>query len=373
MDRNGRAVVLTEPYGHFLVKEYPKPEPKEGTMLIQQEMCGVCGTDVHIYKGQLPGIRYPIVLGHEIVGKIEKLGEGIKKDIVGNFVTEGDRVILIPGLSCGKCYMCKVLKEPGNCLNEASYGFFGPADDEPHFLGGYADYIYMAHPNSDFLKTSLPPEIAVLVEPFSIGIRCAEKAELKAGDIVVIQGAGAIGLFTLIAAKESGASKTIVIGGPKRRLELAREFGADTTIDINEVRDSQERIKIVKKLTTLELGADVVFECTGVPAAVPEGIEMVRPCGRFIEAGHFTDNGTCQINPYSHIVRKSLTIASVYGSEVRHFVRALSILDTHNYPFEKIVSHVLPLERVMDAMNAMMSGYRLDGEEVIKIAISSLV
>lgn len=371
MERLGKASVLDKPNGKFVIRKYPIPKPKKETLLLRQVLCGVCGTDVHVYNGHLSGLSYPIILGHEIVGKVEELGEGVNVDTIGRPLSEKDLIILVPGLYCGKCYMCRILKEPGNCLNEAGYGFMGPADKEPYFLGGFGEYVYVAYPNSDFLKTNLPPKIAVLLEPLSIGINCAEKGGIKTGDIVVIQGSGAIGLFALVSAKESGASKVIVIGGPKKRLDLAKRLGANVTIDINEIRDPKERVSMVKSETSMGLGADVVIECTGIPATVPEGLEMVRPCGRFVEAGHYTDNGTCAINPHLHLLRKSMTITSVYGSELSHFVRGLSLLESRKYPFEEIISHILPLERVMDAIKAMLSGYKLDGEEVIKIAIAA--
>ena len=372
MKKTARAVVLNKPNGQFSVREYAVPAPQSCTVLIKQEMSGICGSDAHIYQGHLPGLTYPIILGHEIAGRIDRLGEGISCDILGKPVSEGDRVILIPNIMCGKCYYCKILKEPTNCLSEVDYGItMGPADKEPYFNGGFADYIYAASPKAEFLKTNLPAKIAVLLEPFTMGLRCAEKAKVNPEETVVIQGSGAVGLFTLIAAKERGASKTIIIGGPKERLELAKEFGADVAIDISDIHDPKERVKMVKEQTFREFGADVVVECTGIPAAVPEGMDMLRPFGRFVEVGHFTDNGTCEINPYLHLVRKQITVVPVYGSETGHFVKGLPILESRKYPFERIVSHTLPLERVMDGIKAIMTGYKLDGRDVIKIAVSS--
>ncbi|HYW00036.1 MAG TPA: zinc-binding dehydrogenase [Candidatus Acidoferrum sp.] len=371
ISRTGKAVVLDKPNGQFFIKNYPVPEPQKGTLLIKQEMCGICGSDAHMYRGDVPDLPFPMILGHEIAGRIDKLGEGISTDIVGKHVSEGDRIVLIPALLCGKCYYCKILKEPTSCLNELDYGFMGPADKEPYFQGGYAEYIYAASPLVEFLKTDLPSKIASLLEPFTMGIRCAERARMGPGDTVVIQGSGPIGLFNLIAAKESNVIRTIVIGGPKQRLALAKKLGADVVIDISEMTNPQERVKMVKEQTPNGLGADVVVECTGFPAAVPEGIDMLRRLGTYVEVGHFSDNGTCQINPYFHLVQKQATIISVFGSETRHFVKGLPILESGKYPFEDFVSHVLPLEKVMDGIRAITTGYKINGEDVVKIGVSS--
>ena len=325
ISRIGKAVVLDKPNGKFLIKDYPVPEPQKGTLLIKQEMCGICASDTHMYKGDIPGLPFPMIIGHEITGRIDKLGEGINSDIVGKRVNEGDRIVLIPALLCGKCYYCKILKEPTSCLNELDYGFMGPADVEPYFQGGYAEYIYAASPLTEFLKTSLSAKIACLLEPFTMGLRCAELANMGPNDTIVIQGSGPIGLFNLVAAKESNVKRTIIIGGPKQRLALAKKLGADVIIDINDVINPQERVKMVREQTAHGLGADVVVECTGIPAAVPEGIEMLRRLGTYVEVGHFSDNGTCQINPYFHLVQKQAKILSVFGSETRHFVQGLPI------------------------------------------------
>ena len=239
----------------------------------------------------------------------------------------------------------------------------------PHFQGGYAEYVYVNHPASTFLKMQVKPEIAVLLEPFTVGIHGVDKAKLSVGDTAVIQGCGAIGLFNLVAAKETGAHKTIVIGAPESRLELAKEFGADLTINIEEVTDPKERIEMVKSETALDYGADVVFECTGFPNAVPEGIEMVRRGGTYVVAGHFTDVGDVPLNPFRHFTNKQINLVGIWGDDTGHFVRGRPIIESGKYPFEKIISHKLPLERVKDALDALSTNYRLDGDEVGKIAI----
>lgn len=371
MARTGRVAILDKPEGTFTIEEKPLPEIKAGEILVKQERAGVCGTCVHMYHGHLPGIKYPIILGHEIVGIIDTLGEGVKTDLMGEPIQEGDRVYVLPAIRCGKCYFCSVLGMPNLCNGGGAYGVKPLSEDPLYFTGGYADYVYLSHPLSKVLKMNADPDTAVLLEPFSIGIHALDRVKMKTGSVAVIQGAGAIGLFTLIAAKEMGAFKTIVIGAPASRLELAKTYGADVTIDIEQVRDPAERIAMVKKETPGGYGADVVFECAGVPAAVPEGIDMLRRGGDYVVAGHFTDVGDVPLNPFTHFTNKHINLVGVWGGKLPYFVQGKPLLESGKYPFAEMVSHILPLDRLGDVMRAISTDYRLDGKEVRKIVIAS--
>src|SRR3954454_9427578 len=241
MPRTGRAVVMVGE--RFELREYPVPEPAPGTVLLRQELSGICGTDVHNWKHQrLDG---EIGLGHENVGIVEAVGAGVSSDYLGRSLAVGDRVVFAPGT-------------PGG-----AYGF-QRADEEPPFRGGFADYIYLWHPETLILKTGMPADVAVLPEPFSVGVHGVSRSGLQFGDTVVIQGTGALGLMTLVAARSRGAGRIVVVGGPSGRLELARRLGADHGIDISEVSDPAERTRMVLAETANGDGADAVFECAGV-------------------------------------------------------------------------------------------------------------
>ena len=144
MERVGRAVIA---HGQdFEIREYPVPEPEPGTILLRQELSGLCGTDLHNWQN---GIEGEMLLGHESVGVIDSIGEGVTTDFIGNPIHEGDRVIFTPGTSHG------------------AYGFQSNPDQPPHFRGGFADYIYLCYPDTRLIKTDAPPKVAVLIEPFS--------------------------------------------------------------------------------------------------------------------------------------------------------------------------------------------------------------
>ncbi len=348
MARTGRVVVA---HGQtFEIREYPVPDPEPGAVLLKQELAGICGTDLHNWQN---GIQGEVVLGHENVGIIEAIGAGVTTDYVGRPIEEGDRVIFAPGTPKG------------------AYGFFTNPDEPPHFTGGFGDYIYLGVPGTAFLKTDAPPEVAVLTEPFTIGVHAVMRARMELGDTVVVQGSGAIGLVTLVCAKLSGAARIIVVGGPPARLALAKRLGADVTIDVGEVPNAADRIEQVLSHTPRREGADVVFECAGFLPATPEGLRYVRRNGTFVEVGHFVDMGTVELNINQLMMRKNLRFEAIWGSRAEHFVRGLPLLEKMEFPYGEMVSHVLPLERVRDGFEALNGTYRLDGETVIKIAVGS--
>ena len=346
MGRTGRAVIAQGQ--DFEVREYPVPDPEPDTVLLRQELAGICGTDLHNWQ---KGFDEEILLGHENVGVVEEIGKGIKTDYVGNPIREGDRVIFAPGTDYG------------------AYGFQYNPDQPPHFRGGFADYIYLSYPHTCFIKTDVLPEVAVLTEPFTIGVHAVMRANLKIGDTVVVQGSGAIGLVTLVCAKVSGAAKLIMVGGPAERLELASRMGADVTVDIEKVTSVAERTELVKSHTPKNAGADVVFECAGFLPAIPEGLGYVRHSGTFCEVGHFVDIGSIDFNPNQLLMVNNVRLEAIWGSRDEHFVRGLPILEKNEFPFADMVSHKLPLSRVREGFDALDGTYRLGDETVIKIAV----
>ncbi|MEZ4861620.1 MAG: zinc-binding dehydrogenase [Caldilineaceae bacterium] len=345
MARTGRAVVT---HGQeFDVEEFVVPDPAPNTILLRQELAGICGTDLHNWQ---KGISPATFMGHEAVGVIEALGAGVTTDYLGNPIKEGDRLVFHP-------------RNSGD-----AYGFRGI--DEP-FTGGFADYIYLSGAGSCYIRSEAPPAVGVLAEPFTVGVHAVMRGNVQLGDTVIVQGSGAIGLMTLACAKLSGAARIIVIGGPAPRLELAKRLGAHVVIDIESVRDAEERKALVLSHTPRGQGADVVFECAGFLPAFPEGLGYVKEDGTFVEVGHFVDIGTVPINPNVHFLRPNLRLEGIWGSRHHHFVRAVALLENNELPFADMVSHVLPLEQTLAGFEALNGSYRLGDEVVIKIAIGA--
>jgi L-iditol 2-dehydrogenase len=304
-----------------------------------------------LWKGELP-ISLPVILGHETVGRIEQLGDGLEQDWRGQPLQPGDRVTWNSSTSCGRCFYFAEKQQPTRCPQRRAYGIGYRCDQPPHLLGGYAEFHYLRPRTNIFkLPADLPTEAV-------IGAGCAlitaihgiERTGIAWRDSVVVQGAGPVGIAALAVAKSAGAGQVIVVGGPKHRLELARRFGADHTLDLDEAREPAGRVESVRKLTG-GYGADVVLECVGNPSAVVEGMEMCRDGGKYLVMGHYCDAGTVAFNPQV-ITRKQLQVFGSWSSEPRHLRAAIEFLrrTPAQFPFSSMVTHRFPLERANEAL-----------------------
>jgi len=367
-----RAVVLDKPLGTFTMAEFRLPEPEPDTVLLRMELSGCCATDAHTYLGQWKE-TFPIVLGHENVGVVEALGPGGQQDFLGRELRVGDRVFARP-VWCGQCYECRALRLTRRCRNRAA-GFGGArVDGVRPFSGGYGEHLYLNTPLTTFmLKMDVPASVAVLSEPLGVAATAVRRAQPKLGDTVVVQGSGAIGLLTLGLAKLAGATRAIVVGAPRERLEVARAFGADVAINIDDVRSPDDRTRAVLAETPGGIGADVVYGCVGLAPAWIEGISYLRDGGgRFIEVGLASDTGDVAFNPCTQLVAKNATFIGVLGLETLHdAVVAGRVMEKGALPLDRVVSHQLPLERVGDAIAALNSDYRVDGRTALKISIAA--
>jgi threonine dehydrogenase-like Zn-dependent dehydrogenase len=225
-------------------------------------------------------------------------------------------------------------------------------------MGGFAEYEYVV-PRTEVVK--IPEE---LTDEEAIGVGCAFRTIVAAyerlggidiQDDVLIQGAGPVGLYALAQAIESGARKTIVVGAPKARLDLAKRWGADYVINIDEVTDPSKRKDQILELTSGR-GPDIVVECTGVPAAFSEGVEIIRKGGRYLVIGQVSE-ATTAFAP-SSIVFKSLDIIGTLSATIPHYYKALQFVKNKRakYPFAEIVSNKYSLEQVNEALAAMKAG-----------------
>ncbi len=320
-----RAAVLEQFEKPLVLREFPEPtELAPGEALVRVEIAGICGTDVHLWLGQLP-IPLPVILGHESAGRIERTG-GPLLDWRGQALHAGDRVTWASSISCGTCFYCRMKAQPTRCVMRKAYGISYSAAEAPHLRGGYAEKILLRAGTAIFkIPESLPSEAV-------IGAGCAlttalhglERAPVTRGDITVIQGAGPVGLAALAVARESGASKIIMVGGPAHRLRIARNFGADVTIDIAEQSSAADRVAAVLSETG-GYGADTVIECVGIPEAVNEGMDYCRDGAQFLVLGQYANAGNISFNPHT-ITRKQLRLTGSWGFEPRHVNAALELL-----------------------------------------------
>ena len=352
---NSLAAVLISPGKPLELRHIPVPKLGPRNVLIKTSVTGICGTDVHYWKGDFP-LTYPVILGHESIGRISEIGDEIKTDSVGNQVRKGDRVFWVNSIPCGKCYYCAVEKDPTACMNRRAYGNLWCCNEFPYLVGGYSEYVYLTEDVS-FVKLpeSLEEREAIA---FGCGGPCIIKAVeyvggIRQGDKVVVQGSGPVGLYAILLAKLSGASEIISIGGPSHRLQVARKLGATRTIDIFEKRDPAERLKQVLEVTEGR-GADFCVEATGFVDAFSEGIEMTRMDGTYLIVGLYSSVGTRPFDP-SKIVRKNMRIVGSKFWEPRHLYKMMHTVNQmkNELRIGDIVSHTFDLPHATDAIKAM--------------------
>ena len=305
------------------MRTVPRPSVPDRGALIRVDACGVCGTDLHILRGHWPGrLPWPLTLGHELAGAVDEIGPGLTCDYMGRPLRRGDKVMIPPLMACGTCDYCVHYPTRANrCLNPTYYGRKIGFQRPPHLWGGWAEQVFVdleAFPATKIfrLPDDMPIMVGTLVEPYASVTRAFNRASslggegFKAGDSVVIQGSGPIGVLALIAARQRAAGRIVVVGAPEApRLAMCRAYGADATVSIDENRTPEERIAAVRNAVG-GFGADLVVDCSGAPQAGPEGVEMLRDGGTFVEMGQFTDAGSIDTNWHRICVKEVQVLAS---------------------------------------------------------------
>ena len=351
--QTGRVAAFYGPGKAMQIKEYTVCEPEPGGIVVKMTVANVCGSDLHQWRGEFDverfGRPYPQILGHEMTGTVDQLGEGVTRDTAGFPLKLGDRVVWRYFYPCGRCRAC--LKGVTRACPNARTYLTNSCDVPPHFYGAFGDYYYV-RPGAAIFR--VPDELS---DTMVAGVNCAlsqvvggmQLAGVKLGDNVVIQGAGGLGVYATAVAKELGAGKVIVIDSIRERLELARGFGADEVVDIEEFPDSDLRVRRVLELTD-NWGADVVAELVGQPRVCHEGLRMVGRTGRYLEIGNINPGLTYELDPSTLVFGNRSILGMVYY-EAEHLQQALDLMrrTRGKYPWHKVVSHTFPLERINEA------------------------
>ncbi|HEU4322080.1 MAG TPA: zinc-binding dehydrogenase [Roseiflexaceae bacterium] len=326
-----KAVVMSGPGAPLELREFAEPAIEPGGVLLRTLGSEVCGTDVHLWHGRLAGVPYPIIPGHVSAGVVAATG-GTVRDVDDRALAVGDVVTFLDVYgSCGRCWYCAVAQASTRCPERRVYGI--TLSSEEGLLGGWAEAIYL-RPGVQIMR--LPPELpweTWLAAGCGLptALHAVERAEVRFGDTVLVQGSGPVGLSAAILAQLRGAGQVIVVGGPELRLETARRIGADATIDIG-AHDEQARRAAVLELTGGR-GADVTIEATGVAAAVPEGMRLTRDAGRYVVVGQYTDAGPAAFNPHLDLNQKHLDVRGCWGSDASHVYRAVRVLARYHTRF----------------------------------------
>jgi threonine dehydrogenase-like Zn-dependent dehydrogenase len=337
-------------------RELPLPEIGDDDALLRIEACGICGSDYEQFSGALR-VPLPVIPGHEPLGVIERIGDRAARRWG---VDVGDRVAVETMLGCGSCPNC--LRGAYHlCRSRRIYSYI-PLSEPPGLWGAYAEYMYL-DPRSIVhrIDPTLAPEIAVMFNPLGAGFRWAvEIPNTRPGQSVVILGPGQRGLASVIACREAGAGTIIVTGlrADARKLELARELGADHTIDV-ESEDPKERIREI----TGGRGADVVVEVTAYATQPVAGaLDYVAPGGTIVLAGV---KGFKAIPEFvsDKIVMKEISVRGAMGVTYSAYASAIRLIESRRRPLEKMHTHSFPLREAETAIRTLAR--EIEGEESV--------
>lgn len=358
-----RAVVVTGP-GELEMREFPLPEIGDEDGILKLELVGVCGSDPGIFKGKSArGERpYPIILGHEMVGTVYRMGQAAQER---HGLKEGDRVIMEYAFGCGKCRPCLEGKYT-LCRNFYNYGSMISCADPPHLFGAYADYVYI-HPRSMLHKIGdeVSSEVAVLTcAVLGNGVRWLRQiGNVNLGQAVAIVGPGQQGLAGVAVAKEAGAGPIMVVGLEQdaERLEMARRFGADVVINA----DRQDPVQEVRKVTGGEM-AGLVMDVTGHPQGALLGLELAGEGSTIILPGLYGGNVEVPLL-LDKVVFKEITLKGVFSHDYPAVEPAIKIAASGKYPLQDMVTHRLPLEEALQALKLV--GGEMPGENAMKVVL----
>lgn len=341
-----RAMVVTEP-GRMEMRRFPLPKIGQDDGLLKVELVGVCGSDPGIFKGKASRAPrpYPLILGHEIVGRIQAAGAAARARWG---VEVGDRVIVEYAFGCGQCAPCLEGRYT-LCRKMHCYGSMIGCADPPHLFGAYADYLYlppraMVHPVGD----EMSPEVGVLVGAvLGNAVRWLTRiGGLKAGQAVAIVGPGQQGMAACVAAKATGAGPIMVAGLERdaARLALCQELGADITV----MSDREDPVAVLDRATRGRL-AQVVMDVSGHPAGAALALDLAGVGAAVVLPGLY---GAATQVPLilDKAVFKEARLLGAFSQDYESVEAAIGLARRGGFPLEKMISHRLPLERAEDAV-----------------------
>ena len=350
-----RAAVLEAPHKALAVQEFPEPALENDSALMTVELSEVCGTDVHLQDGRLSGVPYPIIPGHVSVGHLAKI-RGTLRDVHGRTFREGDHVTFLDVHgSCQACWYCLVAHASTRCPQRRVYGItYGVADG---LCGGWSESLYLK-PGTRVLSMQ-----DVDVRSFMSGgcalptsLHAMQRAPLQLTESVLVLGSGPVGLALVILARLRGAGSVLCIGGPGNRLHAARQAGATATLDFT-TASSEEQAEWVRQHTSGR-GADVTFEASGDPRAVPQAMRCTRDAGTAIIVGQYTDGGDVEFNPHHDLNRKHLDVRGCWGSDYSHFETAVRLMQQPDAvsAFQCVELKEFSLSHLNEALAAVRQG-----------------
>ncbi len=327
-----KAVRYHGPGQPFRLEEVNRHEPGAGEVLVRVVASGMCRTELHFKSGLLDLGVAPVTMGHEVVGRIEAVGEGVSADRVD------ERVIVYYYLGCLECAYCRVGDEH-LCPNlRAEYGFISD--------GGYAEYITVPARNAVPLPAVIPDvEAAPIGCGVTTAVHAAKLAEPRVGEWVVIYGVGGVG-FGLVQLSHAIGARTIAVGRSAAKLDKALELGAEVVVNAAE-ENAAQRIRGI----TEDAGADVVFECVGTEESMQEASAALGRRGRLVFVGYSPDSFS--VHPIQLVVFEQKVMGSV-GATLNELYEAVDLVERG--VVRPVVDRTLPLEQFESGIDALERG-----------------
>ena len=348
------------------VKEYPIPALTDDDILVRVEGCGVCGTDVHEWKGDPFGI-IPVTLGHEGTGEIIYLGKNIKTDTSGKPIKVGDKIVTSV-ISCGECHICR--NHPANtnlCDKQGVFGLIPHSDANP-LTGWFSTHLLIRGKGATyFVVNDLDLQERMLLELACVCVHALKRAQttglINFNSKVLVQGLGPVGLVMISVLRAAGVNHIIAIDGTPKRLEMAKKLGVRTVVNFREVTTLEERVKLVKSVAN-GVGADFAFQCTGAPAAAKDIYEYIRRGGGLCEMGFFVNNGEYAVNPHFAMCNKEINLVGSWDYSADDYPTTMAFLRQAremNIPIKELITHTFPLDKLNEAMevNVAQAGIKI--------------
>jgi L-iditol 2-dehydrogenase len=323
-----REALFTRP-GHVQIEDVPIPTPTGRDVLVRVEACGVCGSDRAIFAGHHP-VTLPVVLGHEYAGVVVESGPGVTA------LRPGDRVVVDPNIMCGRCAFCR-RGLVQLCQNITPLGIARP--------GGFAEFSLVPEANAYPIPDGMSWDEAALVEPLACCIRGIQQADVQLGDVVVVLGAGPIGLLLAQLARLRGAGSVACVEPAPDRRALAERLGVDATIngaDPAEVRDAVLRL-------SGGLGADVVIEASGRTSVAQLSIDLVQPGGTVVWFGACPEDDQVAVAPF-RMNDREITIRGSNINPFTHFT-AITLIQRGRVRVAELVSDHIALDALHAAVD----------------------
>lgn len=349
-----KVAMLVEPK-KIEVHEYPMPSVGDDDILVKVEGCGVCGTDVHEWKGDPFGLA-PVVLGHEGTGEILAMGKNVTCDTAGKPLKVGDKIVTSV-ISCGECGICRNHPSHTNLCDKQ--GIFGliPDSENKHLNGWFSTHLLISAKGATYFQVNdLDLQERMLLELSTVCVHAYNRANstglMNFNTKVLVQGCGPVGLVQIAVLRAAGINHIIAVDGNAKRLAMAKHLGCKTTINFRDAKTLEERIELVKAETD-GMGADFAFQCTGAPAAAADVYSYIRRGGGLCEMGFFVNNGECSINPHFAMCNKEINLVGSWDYSAEDYPTTIAFLKQAremNIPIKELITHSFPLDKLNEAM-----------------------